>query len=190
MERGAAPGGCLPEDDPRGSRALESGHCARPAHPVRVSSTRTAGFAGQPTARAPEATVVMVNDSPAPAQVASRLGGQVALPPWGFVVRGSSVRGVPGRELERPRLPRGSLVHDSRGRRARPYRMPTASGSSTASEIPGSTGEGRPTRFAARRRSRFPGESRASGWVVKRIASQSSSSSSSFHSWTPAAQPS
>ena len=56
-----------------------------------------------------EATVVMVNDSPAPAQVASRLGGQVVLPPWGFVVEGPRFAAFLARRWNGRDYPEGAL---------------------------------------------------------------------------------
>ena len=107
-----------------------------------------------------EATVVVVNDSPSPAPGRVQAGRTGRAAPLGVRGRRSSVRGVSGPALEWPRVPRGGPVHPPRGGRARPVARSAASGSFTALAIPGSTGEGRPTRSAARRSSRSPGKSR------------------------------
>ena len=55
------------------------------------------------------ATVVVVNDSFSPLLVASRLGGQVLLPPWGFVVEGPRFAAFLARRWNGRDYPEGAL---------------------------------------------------------------------------------
>ena len=124
LGRGAAPRRRVPEDHPRGARPVEPGHGPRPAHAVRVPRHGPQRCAGRPTARATEATVVVVNDSPSRRQVASRLGGQVVLPPWGFVVEGPRFAAFLARRWNGRDYPDGRPVHAPRRRTGETCRMP------------------------------------------------------------------
>ena len=109
------------------------------------------------------ATVVVVNDSFSPLLVASRLGGQVLLPPGDSSSMGlGSRRSWPcaGTAAITPTVP----CSRSARRTGETCRRPAGSGSSTALATHGSTGEGRPTRSAARRSSGSPDDAGAGRW--------------------------
>ncbi len=56
-----------------------------------------------------DATVIVVNDSPAEARVESRLGGSVVLPPWGFVIEGPKFAAFFARHWNGRDYPEGAL---------------------------------------------------------------------------------